>query len=255
MTEVGLVGWPLLAVVAAGLAAGAGNAIAGGGSAISFPLLVFVGVPPVAANATSAVGLVPGSAAASWSYRGELRRAEPATLWLAVPSVLGGALGAWLLVHLPPHWFGAVAPWLIFMAAGSVLLEPVARRWVRSGEDGSGRSRAAGLVGWFVIALYGGYFGAGMGMFLLATLGLLGIHDLQHANGLKNLLSVVIKAPALAYFIALSLPVWPAALALMAGAITGGWLTGHLIQKVQAERLRSAVAVIGFVMGLLMLVR
>ncbi len=254
MTELAL-GWPLVAVVAAGLAAGAGNAIAGGGSAISFPLLVFVGIPPVAANATSAMGLVPGSAAAAWSYRGELRRADPATVWLAVPSVLGGALGAWLLVHLPPAWFGAVAPWFIFMAAGSVLLEPVARRWIRRGADGSTGSRVAGLIGWFGVALYGGYFGAGMGMFLLATLGLLGVHDLQHANGLKNLLSVVIKAPALVYFAVLSLPVWPAALALMAGAITGGWLTGHLIQKVQTDRLRGVVAMIGFVMGLLMLLR
>lgn len=111
------------------------------------------------------------------------------------------------------------------------------------------------MASWFAVALYGGYFGAGIGMFILATLGLLGVHDLQHANGLKNLLTVVIKAPALAYFIYLSLPVWPAALALMAGAITGGWLTGHLIQKIDAERLRLAVAGIGFLMGLLMLLR
>jgi uncharacterized membrane protein YfcA len=247
--------WPILAVAAAGLAAGAGNAIAGGGSAISFPLLVFVGVPPVAANATNSVGLVPGSAAAAWSYRGELRRARPATFWLVVPSVIGGALGAWLLVNLPPHWFGAIAPWFIFLAATTVVLEPVTRRWVRGRSDGPSGRRVAGVVAWFAVALYGGYFGAGIGMFLLATLGLLGVHDLQHANGLKNLLTVVVKAPALAYFIFLSLPVWPAALALMAGAITGGWITGRAIQKIDAERLRLVVAAIGFLMGVLMLFR
>ncbi|MFP4623897.1 MAG: sulfite exporter TauE/SafE family protein [Gemmatimonadota bacterium] len=246
--------WQLPAVVAAGLAAGAGNAIAGGGSAISFPLLVFVGVPPVAANATNALGIVPGSAAAASSYRGELRRARATTFFLLVPSLVGGALGGWLLIRLPPEWFAAVAPWLVLLAAASVALEPITRRWVGRGEE-TPVGRAGGVVFWFMVSLYGGYFGAGMGMFLLAALGLLGVHDLQHANGLKNLLSVAIKAPAILYFIVLGLPVWTAALALMAGATVGGWLAGHLIQRVSAQRLRGLVALVGAALGLLMLVR
>jgi uncharacterized membrane protein YfcA len=245
----------LAAVAAAGLAAGAANAIAGGGSAISFPVLVMVGVPPVAANASNAVGLVPGSASASWSYRGELRQARRGSLWLAVPSVLGGALGAWLLTRLPADWFALAAPWLVLLAAASVSLEPLARRWVGTGGDGGQAGRIGGVLFWFAISLYGGYFGAGMGMFLLAALGILGIHDLQHANGLKNLLSIAIKGPATLYFIALGLPVWPATLTLMAGAMTGGWVAGHLVQRVQAERLRWVVAAVGAGMGLFMLLR
>lgn len=247
--------WELLAVLGAGLAAGSANAIAGGGSAISFPVLVMVGVPPVAANATSALGLVPGSMAATWSYRGELRRAQRSLLWLAMPSLVGGALGAWLLVRLPADWFAALAPWLVIGAAGSVVVEPAIRRWVGSGQSDSRGARIAGAVVWLLVSLYGGYFGAGMGMLILTSLGLLGVHDLQHANGLKNLLSVPIKVPAVAYFVILGLPVWPAALTLMAGAIAGGWLAGHLIQRVEAERLRWLVAGIGVALGLLMLLR
>lgn len=247
--------WQLLAVAGAGLAAGSANAVAGGGSAISFPILVVVGLPPVAANATNAVGLVFGSASASWSYRGELRRAERWTLWLAVPSLLGGVLGAWLLVELPPGWFGAVAPWLVLAAAASVALEPVVRRWVGSGEAGSGAARIGGVAFWFGIALYGGYFGAGMGMLLLTALGLLGIHDLQHANGLKNLLSIAIKAPAVLYFAVLGLPVWGASLTLLVGAVVGGWLAGHLIQRVDPGRLRWVVATVGALLAMLMLLR
>jgi uncharacterized membrane protein YfcA len=247
--------WQLPAVVAAGLAAGTANAIAGGGSAISFPLLVLVGLPPVAANASNAVGLVPGAMAASWSYRGELRRARPWTLWLAVPSVIGSALGAWLLIRLPPAWFGAVAPALVLFAAVSVALEPVARRWVGAGIGTSPAGRIGGAVAWLAVSLYGGYFGAGMGMLMLTTLGLLGVHDLQHANGIKNLLSIAVKGPAVLYFVVLGLPVWPATLALMVGAIAGGWVTGHLIQKVEARRLRWVVALVGAVLGLFMLIR
>lgn len=245
----------LLAVAGAGLAAGAANAVAGGGSAISFPILVMVGLPPVAANASNALGLVPGSAAASWSYRGEIRRARARTLWLAVPSLVGGALGAWLLVRLPADWFEAVAPWLVLLAAVSVSVEPLARRWVGTGGDGSTSARAGGLLFWFAVALYGGYFGAGMGMLLLTSLGLLGVHDLQRANALKNLLSIAIKGPATLYFILLGLPVWPAALTLMAGAVAGGWVAGQLAQRVEGERLRWVVAAVGAAMGLFMLLR
>ena len=242
-------------MVAAGVAAGAANAIAGGGSAISFPLLVLVGLPPVAANASNAVGLVPGAVAASWSYRGELRRAERWVLWLAVPSVVGSAVGAWLLIRLPADWFGAVAPWLVLFAALSVALEPLVRQRVGAGAGSTRGGRVVGALAWLVVALYGGYFGAGMGMLMLTTLGLLGLHDLQHANGLKNLLSIAVKGPAVIYFVVLGLPVWPATLALMAGAIAGGWITGHLIQKVDARRLRWIVALVGAGLGLLMLSR
>lgn len=244
--------WQLLAVIAAGVAAGAANAIAGGGTAVSFPFLVLIGLPPVAANASNAVGLVPGAIAASWSYRAELRSAHPLMLWLALPSLAGGVAGAWLLIRLPASWFAGIAPWLVLLAAASVLLEPLVRRRIRAGIDGSRGAVVAGGVAWLAVSLYGGYFGAGIGLLILTTLGLMGVHDLQHANGLKNLLSVAIKVPAVLYFIVIGLPVWPATLALMAGSTAGGWATAHVIQKVDTRKLRWLVAAVGATLGLLM---
>jgi uncharacterized membrane protein YfcA len=246
--------WQVPAIALAGLAAGSANAIAGGGGAIGFPVLVMAGLPPVAANASNAVGLLPGAGAAAWSYRAETRRAGAATLWLAAPSLAGGAVGAWLLIHLPAGWFAALAPWLVLLASAMVAVEPLAQRWI-GGADmrTSPRTRAAGFAAWFAIALYGGYFGAGMGLMLLVTLGLLGLDDLQHANGMKNLLSVAIKLPAILYFIVLGLPAWPATLALMAGGVAGGWITGRLIQRIDAGRLRWVVAGVGASLGLFML--
>ncbi len=247
--------WHLLAVFAAGLAAGAANAVAGGGSAISFPVLVFVGVPPVAANATNSVGLWPGSVAAAWSYRARILRIRPRTLWLAAPALAGGLLGAWLLIQLPPSSFAALAPWLVMAAALSVAVEPLVRGSIGAGSTPySARAFRVGLLAMFLLAMYGGYFGAGMGLILLATLGLLGLDDLQHANGIKNFLAVMIKLPAVVYFIAIGAARWESSLLMAIGAISGGWLAGHLIQKVDGSRLRWVVALIGLGLGILMLV-
>ncbi len=246
--------WDLMAVFAAGLAAGAANAVAGGGSAISFPVLVFVGIPPVAANATNSVGLWPGSVAAAWSYRKRILRIRPRTLWLAAPALAGGLLGAWLLIELPPSYFAALAPFLVMAAALSVAVEPLVRRSIGAASlPHSLGAFPVGLAAMFALAMYGGYFGAGMGLILLATLGLLGLDDLQHANGIKNFMAVMIKLPAVVYFIAIGAARWESSLLMAAGAISGGWVAGHMIQKVNADRLRWVVALIGLGLGVLML--
>lgn len=265
--------WAVMAVFGAGAAAGAANAVAGGGSALAFPVLVLVGVPPIAANATSALGLWPGSVAAAWSYRARIRHIRRRTRWLIPPAMAGGLLGGWLLIELPPSWFAAVAPWLVIGAALSVGVEPGVRTWLRRrpgdrgdvgdrGDRGyrAGRTHRAGagfaaITAMFLLSIYGGYFGAGMGLILLTTLGLLGLEDLQHANGIKNLIAVVIKAPAIVYFVAIGAARWDASLVMALGAISGGWLAGHLIQKVDASRLRWLIALIGLSLGALMLVR
>lgn len=239
---------------AAGVAAGAANAVAGGGSAVSFPVLVFVGLPPVTANATSAVGLWPGGVAAAWSYRSRIRQIRPRTRGLIAPALAGGLLGAWLLINLPAAWFAALAPFLVIGAAASVGIEPLVRRWVgrdplRTPEGGFG----AGFLAVLGVAIYGGYFGAGMGLMLLTTLALLGLTDLQHANGVKNLLAVAIKLPAILYFIVLGALRWDATVIMGVGALVGGWLAGYLIQKVEAARLRWAVVIVGVVLGVSML--
>lgn len=246
---------PLL-VFAAAVSAGAANAVAGGGSAIAFPVLVLVGVPPVAANATNALGLWPGSIAAAWSYRTRLRRVSPRAHWLLLPALAGGLAGAWLLVQLPAAWFAGLAPFLVLGAAASVGVEPLARRWVGSG--GIRESNGAlwgGLLAVLLVALYGGYFGAGMGIMLLTALALMGLRDLQEANAVKNLITVMIKVPAIAYFIFIGLPEWHAALIMGLGAVTGGWVAGRLIQKVDPERLRWVIVVVGMTLGVFMLLR
>lgn len=245
-----------LLVFVAALAAGAANAVAGGGSAISFPALVLVGVPPVAANATNALGLWPGSIAAAWSYRARLRSVTGRTRWLLAPALVGGLVGAWLLVQLPARWFAGIAPFLVLGAAVSVGVEPMAKRWLGTGRiRESGASLWGGLAAVLGVALYGGYFGAGMGIMLLTAFGLMGLRDLQHANGLKNLITVTIKLPAIAYFVVIGLPEWNAVVTMAVGAITGGWIAGHLIQKVDAERLRWVVVVVGAALGAFMLFR
>lgn len=248
--------WHVAAVLVAAIAAGAANAIAGGGSAIAFPVLVLAGVPPVTANATNAVGLWPGGVAATWSYRARIRDIGPRTRWLILPALAGGLLGGWLLLTLPARWFDAIAPYLVLAAAASVAVEPLVRRWLGSGEIRySDAALKVGVLVMFAVAIYGGYFGAGMGLLILTTLGLLGLRNLQHANAVKNLLSVAIKLPAILYFIGRGELRWDAAVLMGAGAMMGGWIAAHFIQKVDARRLRWLIVAVGVVLGLLMIPR
>lgn len=252
---------PLLLVAAFGAAllAGAGNAVAGGGTNLSFPILVWLGLPPVAANATNGVGLWPGSLGAAWSYRDRIRRADGGWWWLVVPSLLGGGLGAWLLLELPPDWFGTAAPWLVIGASILVAVEPTIREKLhgRAGRGAMRRGpgwRAGAVVGHFGISVYGGYFGAGMGILTLSALGMMGMADLQHANGFKNLLVSAIKSVAVAYFVVKGALVWPVALVMAAGSTLGGYTAGFLVQKVSARTLRWLVVAMGVLMGAAMLV-
>ena len=242
-------------MLGAGVASGAANAVAGGGSALSFPALVLLGVPPVAANATNSLGLWPGGVAAAWSYRSRIDRMGRRSWWLVAPALAGGLIGAWLLIRLPAEWFDSAAPFLVMAAAASVAVEPLVRP--RNGREGlrSGAAWGVGMLIMFGVALYGGYFGAGMGLLMLSTLGLLGFADLQQANAIKNLLAVAIKLPAVLYFVVIGVVRWDVALLMGAGAMAGGWIAGRGVQRVDAERLRWVIAALGLSLGLLMLWR
>lgn len=247
----------LFAAFGAALLAGAGNAIAGGGTNLSFPILIWLGIPPVAANATNGVGLWPGSAGAAWSYRTALSKADNHWWWFAVPSLIGGGIGAWLLLALPPTWFGAIAPWLVIVASMLVAVEPVVRQWLKSPAH-EGKSR-----GWlpltmsvqFVISVYGGYFGAGMGILMLTSLGLMGMHDLHEANAWKNVLAVAIKGVAVVYFVIAGVLVWPVAIVMAIGSTLGGYVTANFIQRFDQGKLRWVVVAMGVGMGLVLLIR
>lgn len=243
----------LAAAFAAALLAGAGNAVAGGGTNLSFPILVWLGLPPVAANATNGVGLWPGSVTAAWSYRARIGRAEARWWWLALPSVVGGGVGAWLLLALPPTWFEVIAPWLVIGASILVAVEPVLRRGPGD-HPRTTRWFAGAMVAQFAISVYGGYFGAGIGILTLSALGLMGMDDFQSANGFKNLLATAMKGVAVVYFIVKGVLVVPVAIAMAVGAGLGGWGAGWLAQKVSGETLRWTVVVMGVAMGVALLV-
>ncbi len=244
----------IAATVLAALAAGAANTIAGGGTILSFPVLVWIGLPPVQANATSTVGLWSGSAGGAWSYRRRLRALDRRWIWLILPALMGGTLGAWLLVNLPAEWFSAIAPIMVIVASGLVAAEPLIRSRLRFDTSGRGFGIRQ-VVGVFAISSYGGYFGAGLGILLLVALALLGMEDLQEANGLKNLLTVGIKGAAVVYFIVFRVLDWPIALVMVVGSTIGGWATGYLVREVDPRTLRMLVVAIGLTMGIIMIVR
>jgi uncharacterized protein len=239
--------WPWLAVALAGFAGGAFNAIAGGGTNISFPALLWLGLPPVAANATSAVALWPGSLSGAWGFRRALRGTARRWAWLLVPSALGGMLGALLLVELPPDAFAAAAPWLVLGSTLLFAVEPWLRRRLPAMSEH--RSRLLALATQLLIAVYGGYFGAGIGILMLASLGLSGIHDLAQATGLKNLLAAAIKGAAVAYLATTGEVVWTVAAAMAVGALLGGWAGAALAQQLPPRALRAAVIALGLVMA------
>ncbi len=248
--------WYPLLVVGAGFLAGAVNSVAGGGTNISFPTLLLVGLPPVQANATNAVALWPGTAGGAWGYRREIRGRHPRWFVLLVPSVLGGAVGAYLLLHLPPSFFEAIAPYLVIGSSLLVAAEPALSS--RIGAAGAARGGVLWLVvamaAQLLVSLYGGYFGAGTGMLLLVVLGLLGMSDLQQANGLKNLLTLGMKGAAVIYFIAAGALVWSAAVLMAVGATAGGVAGAHLARRFDARLLRWVVVVIGVAIGIAMVV-
>src|SRR3712207_1820063 len=187
--------WKVLVVAASAFAAGLINSIAGGGTLVSFPALLWIGRDPVLANATSTVALWPASLAGVYGFRRELKGGARLFLLFGVPSLLGGVLGAVLLLRTPSETFARLVPFLILFA--TLLLaaqEPISRKLGKA-EDG-GRSRAwwAGAVAFqFLVGVYGGYFGAGIGILMLAALGLLGFSDIHRMNALKNLLAICIN--------------------------------------------------------------
>ncbi len=220
----------------AAVVGGALNAVAGGGSFFTFPALVFAGVPAVPANATSALALWPGSLASVAAYRGELRQ-EGRRLWgFAAASLLGGVAGALLLVLTPSSAFERLVPFLLLVATALFAFGPglSARMRAHRGELPFGAVVAAQGV----ISVYGGYFGGGMGMMMLAAFALLGMEDLHRMNGLKVLLSVVINGVALLTFVAAGIIQWRFGLLMTAGAMVGGYGGAALAKRVPPRALR-----------------
>jgi uncharacterized membrane protein YfcA len=247
-----------LGLLAAAFAAGAINAVAGGGSLVSFPALLAAGYSAKVANVTNTVALWPGYIGGSLGYRGELRRQRPRVIALAVPSVIGSLVGSAILLLTPEAAFAAIVPYLILFACGVMAFqEPLANLARR------GRPRDAGdpaitplLLGVvFVLAIYGAYFGGGLGIIMLAALAILLPDDLQHSNALKGLLSAVINFAAVAAFALFGPVAWGAVVIMAAGALAGGYLGVGLARRLGQRWLRIAVIAYGTTAALILLIR
>jgi uncharacterized membrane protein YfcA len=230
----------------AGVAAGAVNSIAGGGSLISFPALLAVGYPSVTANVTNAVAVLPGYIGGSVAYREELRGQRPRALALGVTSVVGAVAGAWLLIVSPAKLFDAIVPFLILGSCALLAAQPALSKRMRPPESGAHAHRSVRLhASIFAASVYGGYFGAGVGIMLLAVLALTVDDDLQRLNALKGLLSVVIGGAAVFYFVAFGPIEWVAAGIMAVAAFAGGNIGVAVAKRMPANVLRTVVVVFG----------
>lgn len=243
--------WKVLVVAASAFAAGLINSIAGGGTLVSFPALLWIGRDPVLANATSTVALWPASLAGVYGFRRELKGGARLFLLFGAPSLLGGVLGAVLLLRTPSETFARLVPFLILFA--TLLLaaqEPISRKLGKAEDDGRSRAWWAGAVVFqFLVGVYGGYFGAGIGILMLAALGLLGFSDIHRMNALKNLLAICINGVAAVYFISSGAVIWSDVLVMTFAAIAGGYTGARLAYRLGRRFVRIAVIVIGLVMS------
>ena len=249
------------AIILAGLAAAAAgliNALAGGGTLISFPVLLALGIPDVAANITNTVALCPGYLGGAISQRDDLRGQER-RLWLLLPAgIIGGVIGSFLLLFIGGQVFHLLVPFLILLAALLLAVQDRVRDWVRrhAGHDGSeaqGSRRAFFPVG--LAAIYGGHFGAGLSVIVLAVLGLVFDDTLTRLNALKQCISLGINVAAAVFFLFSGLVVWPLALVMAACALIGGAAGGRIAGRINPVMLRLTVVVIGIAIGIIFLVR
>ena len=238
--------------------AGVVNSIAGGGMLLAFPLLIWLGLDPKVANATGTVALLPGLAGGLFGYRREMDDSSLILMRLGVISIIGGGVGAWLLIVTPSPIFARLVPWLILFATILFMMQTPVTRWLRL-PTGAGESTKAwwtfALVVQFFSAVYGGYFGAGNGIWMLAAMGLLGLHDIHRANGIKNFLGICINSVAVIAFSISHLVAWPKALLMAVGALAGGYVGARTARRVGRTFIRRAIVVIGFAITIVMLWR
>lgn len=246
-----------LAVLSAAFAAGAINAVAGGGSLVSFPALIAVGYPAKPANVTNTVALWPGYLGGSLAYRPELRRERRRVLLLLAPSIMGALAGSAILLATPGDTFRAIVPFLILFAAALLVFQD---RLAALAQAHRLASRADGHVplplhaAMFILAVYGAYFGAGLGIMTIAVLAVLLPDDIQHSNALKGMLSLLINAVAVVYFAAFGPVRWLPAVIMAGGALAGGYLGVGLARRLGPLWLRRAIVAYAVVVAVVLLI-
>ncbi len=250
--------WHACAAFGAALIAGAINSVAGGGTLVSFPALIWLGLPPVTANATNTVSIWPGTLGSVFGYRRELRGADPRFLTLVAPSLIGGVAGALLLRWTPPAIFGRLVPYLILFATMLFMAQQPIQRRLKTADAAAHRSLrwlAGAMAFQLGVAIYGGYFGAGIGILMLAALSIIGLSDIHQMNGLKNLFGMTINGVAALYFVWAGMVYWPYVVIMAAGAITGGYGGAGVARRIGQTLVRRIVIAIGFAMALSLLIR
>ncbi len=237
----------LLRAFLAAAAGGLMNSIAGGGTLVTFPAIVALGLPPLTANATSTVGLWPAAVASLWGYRHELAGSRPWLVPFTFPSLLGGGLGALLLLETGQARFARIVPFLVLAATLLFMLQvPILRALGRSAPRPAGaKPPLLFLAAQAVVGVYGGYFGAGIGILMLAVLELMGLTNIHQMNGIKNWGGLCINAVASLLFIASGVVDWPVALAMAAGGGLGGYAGARMAQRAGQPWVRRAVVAIG----------
>jgi uncharacterized protein len=247
-----------LLIVAAGMAAGTVNTIVGAGSLLTFPTLLFLGYPPLVANVSNTVGLVPGTISGAIGYRRELAGQRTRARPLLVAAALGGLTGACLLLVLPAAAFARIVPVLILLACVLVAIQPRLSAWVLERRARAGVVHVGGgwtlVAGVYLTGIYGGYFGAAQGVILIALLSILVDDDLQRLNGLKNLITVVINAVAAILFILVAPVAWVPAVLLAIGAIVGGQLGAVVGRRLSPFALRAAIVTVGTLVAMRLIV-
>jgi len=241
----------MVAVLLAGVAAGTINTVVGSGTLVTFPTLLAFGVPPVTANVSNNIGLVPGSFSGAWGYRRELRGQRARLIRLGSASLLGGVSGAVLLIALPETAFNTIVPVLILTGVVLVLLQPAISRRVAARAEGRGGVPVHGALWvWGLVLLtgvYGGYFGAAQGVLLMAVLGI-GLQDsLQRLNGTKNVLAGLVNAVAAVIFIVVAEVDWLVVALIAAGSVVGGQIGATVGRRLPPLALRMVIVTVGLV--------
>ena len=244
----------MLALAASATAAGAINALAGGGTLITFPVLLLFGTPPIIANATSTVALVLGMGGSLFGYRKQIALVWPWLRYFVPVSLLGGLLGSVVLTHTGNELFSRMVPFLLLFATVLFVVQGAVRKF--AGFDGPATPHhhtiAGAVVFQLAVATYGGFFGAGIGILMLASLGLIGLNDIHEMNALKTVLASLINIGASAWFVYSGLVDWPKT-GLMTVAAFGGYYVGsHFAQSIPQQWVRRIISGVGFVISAVM---